>query len=392
MYEKPDERFTKNTVRPTHRGFLDDHAVRRRQNEHDNADFIRSNFIRDIEKIMHCPYYPRYADKTQVLSFFKNDDITRRSLHVQYVSRIARTIGKALGLNLELIEAIALGHDIGHTPFGHAGESVLREISSEYTGQKFYHNVHSVRVLDKIFPLNLSLQTLDGILCHDGELELDEYKPSPLSSFDEFDERVENCYRQAGYTKTLIPCTLEGCVVRLSDIIAYLGKDRKDASIVQLAEPKDFTPLSIGEHNAEIIHNLTVNVIKESFDKPYIKLDERHFDGLKKAKEENYKVIYQSETASRFLSEHLTPMMHDLFGKLKDDLKNNRTSSPIFTHHIDVINAQHYKRNVPYGKDETPEQTVIDYIASMTDDYFIDLYETLFPKSKHKIVYHGYFG
>ena len=101
---------------------FDEANVIRRDPGKDKADIIRTAFARDCDKIIHCPFYNRYADKTQVFSFYKNDDISRRSLHVQLVSRIARTIGKALNLNLDLIEAIALGHDIGHTPFGHAGE------------------------------------------------------------------------------------------------------------------------------------------------------------------------------------------------------------------------------------------------------------------------------
>ena len=116
--------------------FSDGDAVRRKTDTHDVADALRSNFIRDVDKILNCPFYNRYADKTQVFSFYKNDDITRRSLHVQLVSRIARTIGKALNLNLELIEAIALGHDLGHTPFGHAGEKILDLI--------YFEVVHSV--------------------------------------------------------------------------------------------------------------------------------------------------------------------------------------------------------------------------------------------------------
>ena len=116
--------------------FNEANVVRRDSNK-DKANIIRTAFVRDIDKIIHCPYYNRYADKTQVFSFYKNDDITRRGLHVQLVSRIARTIGKALGLNLDLIEAIALGHDIGHTPFGHAGEEFLDELYFEHTGRHF---------------------------------------------------------------------------------------------------------------------------------------------------------------------------------------------------------------------------------------------------------------
>ena len=110
------------------------------------------------------PMYNRYADKTQVFSLYRNDDISRRSSHVQLVSRIARNIGGLLGLNTDLIEAISLGHDIGHTPFGHAGEHKLNELYNGNTGRYFNHNVHSVRVLDQIFNLNLSMETLDGIL------------------------------------------------------------------------------------------------------------------------------------------------------------------------------------------------------------------------------------
>ena len=116
--------------------FYDQDAVRRNP-ERDKANLIRTAFVRDIEKILHLPVYNRYADKTQVFSLYNNDDITRRALHVQLVSRIARNIGTVLGLNLDLIEAIALGHDIGHTPFGHAGEVFLSEILYNETKRYF---------------------------------------------------------------------------------------------------------------------------------------------------------------------------------------------------------------------------------------------------------------
>lgn len=126
---------------------------------------------------MHVPYYNRYSDKTQVFSFYRNDDISRRAFHVQLVARIARNICRMLGLNEDLAEAISLGHDIGHTPFGHAGERILNDLYHGHTGRFFNHNVHSVRVLDQMIHRNISLQTLDGIICHNGELELQEYRP-----------------------------------------------------------------------------------------------------------------------------------------------------------------------------------------------------------------------
>lgn len=204
--------------------FRNEDVLRRNMNR-DKNKLLRPSFVRDCEKIMHLPMYNRYADKTQVFSLYKNDDISRRSSHVQLVSRIARNIGGLLGLNTDLIEAISLGHDIGHTPFGHAGERKLNELYNESTGRFFNHNVHSVRVLDKIFPLNLSMQTLDGIVCHNGEMELEKYMPRPYADFEVFDNKVEECYVDANANKKLVPATLEACVMRISDIIAYLGKE-----------------------------------------------------------------------------------------------------------------------------------------------------------------------
>lgn len=370
--------------------FNNDGAIRRVKNPHDNGNVWRTAFIRDIDKIMNCPYYNRYADKTQVFSFYKNDDITRRGLHVQFVSRIARTIGGALNLNLDLIEAIALGHDIGHTPFGHAGETFLDELLYEKTGRHFVHNIHSVRVLDRIYPYNISLQTLSGIASHDGELELSEYRPSPLLSFEEFDSLIEKCYLDKAEIKKLTPCTLEGCVVRISDIIAYLGKDRQDAERAKVICEDDFDKNVIGNFNAEIINNLMVNIIENSYGKDYIKLDEKHFAALKKAKSDNYALVYRSDLARRDLTEVIRPMMREVYGALLEDLKTKKMNSPVFTHHINYVNKCHYLRIKPYESEE-PNQIVTDYIASMTDDYFIDLHAFMFPESKLKINYHGYF-
>lgn len=362
----------------------------RRDPQHDKATVLRPPFIRDIDKIMHCPYYNRYADKTQVLSFYKNDDITRRGLHVQLVSRIARTIGSALGLNLDLIEAIALGHDIGHTPFGHAGETFLDELLFEHTGKHFSHNIHSIRVLDEIFPYNISLQTLNGIASHDGEMELSEYKPKPMADFKEFDSEIVKCYKDKKYIKKLAPCTLEGCVMRISDIIAYLGKDRQDAMRAGIANSDIYEDGALGTTNAEIINNLIVNIVENSYGKPYIKMDEEHFEALKKAKSDNYELIYKVPEVDDILYESVKPMMQEMYEKLLKDLKDGAEKSPILSHHIAYLNRVYYKREAPYSCTE-PNMIVADYIASMTDDYFIDLYEHLFPNSKLRINYKGYF-
>ena len=122
---------------------------------------IRPNYYHDIDRIIHSLSYTRYIDKTQVFSFTKNDHITHRVLHVQLVSKIARTIGRSLKLNEDLIEAIALGHDVGHSPFGHKGEKYLNNICIKEKIGYFYHNAQSVRVLKDLENLNISIQTLD---------------------------------------------------------------------------------------------------------------------------------------------------------------------------------------------------------------------------------------
>lgn len=387
LCERIKEDRIKNKVNPF--TFKDENAVRRKDNPHDYETVLRSNFIRDTDKIINCPFYNRYADKTQVFSLYKNDDITHRSLHVQLVSRIARTIGKALNLNTELIESIALGHDIGHTPFGHTGERLLDNLYRERTGKRFFHNVHSVRVLDKIFPLNVTLQTLDGILAHNGELELDEYRPSLLENFSDFDDKVLKCYTDGNFMKTLTPSTLEGCVVRISDIIAYLGKDRHDAEKSKIKLEQTFSDDGIGVINAEIVNNLIVNVIENSYDKPYIKMDDVHFSALKKAKSDNYQIIYNNKT-NKELDQILQTTFERIYAKLLDDLKDKNYNSPVFTHHINYLNKPYYKRPTPYDKTDA-DDIIIDYIASMTDDYFIELYEHLFPSEPHGLKYKGYF-
>lgn len=381
--EKAEQSFVDFSTR-------DSEAIRRRPRKSDMANVLRSAYIRDIDKILHCPYYNRYSDKTQVFSFYKNDDITRRALHVQLVSRIARTIGKCLNLNLDLIEAIALGHDIGHTPFGHAGEKYLDQIYSAHTGRRFSHNIHSVRVLDKIYPLNISLQTLSGIASHDGELELSQYEPRALKSFEEFDKLIEGCYLDKSNVRRLVPSTLEGCVMRISDIIAYLGKDRQDAQRARDISPDSYSPTAIGTENAEIINNLVVNIVENSYGKGYIQLDEKHFEALKVSKEENYARIYLCPQNQELLDKTVKVMMGEMYERLLSDLENSNTSSPIFTHHIKYVTGAHYERSTPYESEEK-NQIVVDYIASMTDDYFVDLYAYLFPESDLHIEYKSYF-
>lgn len=370
-----------------------DEDIVRRDPSRDKNSVLRPAFVRDVEKILHLPLYNRYNDKTQVFSFYHNDDITRRGLHMLLVSKIAGNIGRMLGLNIDLIEAIALGHDVGHTPFGHTGESYLSELYHAETGRFFNHNVHSVRVLDALYRRNISLQTLDGILCHNGEFELEEYRPTYSLDFEEFDRNVEKCYTDGeSAIKKLIPLTLEGCVVRVCDMIAYIGKDRQDAVKAKLL-PDDavFSAGYIGINNADMINNLTVDIVNNSLGKDYIKLSPEAYASLVAAKRENSRYIYMNKNEAKTLNDTVKPMFSEVYYKLLEDLRRGDTSSVIYRHHINAVKeACRYYGEWDYGAEE-PNRIVVDYIASMTDDYFIELYKYLFPDSKRTIQYHSYF-
>lgn len=370
----------------------DEEAVRRKK-DWDRNKLLRPAYVRDIEKILHTPYYNRYADKTQVFSFYKNDDITRRALHVQLVSRIARNIGSLLGLNVDLIEAISLGHDIGHTPFGHAGERYLSECLQEHTGRFFNHNVHSVRVLDGILNRNVSLQTLDGILCHNGEFAMQEYRPVPMEDFKQFDAKYETCYIDEEAIGRLVPYTMEACVVRICDMIAYLGKDRQDAKRANLiSDDSIFEEQAFGKSNPEIINNLIVNIVENSYGRDCIVMDDEYYKAIKATKKENYEKIYFNEAVDKTYKEQIRPMFHMMYDKLLADMKAGNVNSIIYKHHIEFVkeNTAAYGYEV-YLDTTKAEQMVVDFMASMTDDYFVDLFEYLFPGSKYKVGYVSYF-
>ncbi len=378
-----------------------------------NPDFylLRSPFMVDVDKILHNPFYNRCTDKTQVFAFFRNDDITRRALHLQLVSHIARTIGRGLRLNLDLIEAIALGHDMGHTPFGHTGEHMLDEISKrEMDGRRFLHNVHSVRVLKTLLRCNLTLPTYDGIISHNGERDFeDRYHPGTCSTFDEFDRMMEECCTVEGRNRSLRPGTLEGCVVRISDMLAYLGKDRQDAVRAGLFDKLDYQGSGVlGTNNLSILDRTVANLVKNSMGHDYLQLDPEVARDLNRLRHENNESIYFSlEVRESTNDDALKQMMEDLFASCMDALRRDDRTHPVWTHHLSFpIGAGVGGRPttlLDVYRDEARQlgaepadrwaQMTIDYIASMTDDYFVDLHKHLLPDSpvQSQIHYHGYF-
>ncbi len=359
----------------------DDEVLRRVDRPSDRGSLWRPAFVRDVEKILHLPAYTRYAGKTQVFSFRSNDDLSRRGLHVQLVARIARDIGFALGLNCDLIEAIGLGHDLGHTPFGHAGERYLDAIHRERTGRSFFHNVHSVRVMDVLYGRNLSLQTLDGALTHNGEYEQRVFELSGLEDFSEFDDIVERCYVEGGRAiGHLRPMTLEGCVVRIADIIAYVGRDRQDAIEAGLLAEDAFEDGLGGRYNSWILSRASVDIIEHSYGRDRIEMSEELFAEIRRAKAENYAKIYRAGGIEGECAEVLSTAFALMYDRFLDDLRRGDEGSYIFRHHIARIERAlaHYDRS--YRWQDDLNQTVVDYIASMTDGYFTELATKLFPE------------
>lgn len=366
--------------------FDDAHVLRREANVHDEATLTRPAFARDIEKIINTPAYNRYADKTQVFSFVENDDICRRGLHVQLVSRISRGISDLLGLNTKLVEAIALGHDLGHTPFGHAGERYLSKCYEEHTGRFFRHNVHSVRVMDKLYRRNISLQTLDGAICHNGEFAQQVLYLGDMRTFDDLDNAVELCTADASQIKHLRPSTLEGCVVRVCDMVAYIGKDRLDALDVGIIDSLDvFDTTLIGKDNSSIIHNMTVDIVNNSYGKDHIAMSEQAFKDIVQAKKQNYELIYFKEGTVSEFENIVEEMFQEMYEALLKQLLSGDENSPVFKHHIFNL-CQNSRTITPetYLLEE-PNQIVCDYISSMTDSYFMALYHHLFPDSTKRL-------
>ena len=342
---------------------------------YEEKEDIRPPYFHDTDRIIYSLAYTRYINKTQVFTNTENDNVTKRSTHVQLVSKIARTIGRALGLNEDLIEAASLGHDIGHTPFGHAGEAILNEISLSVGEGYFNHNIQSVRKLEFIenrgTGLNLTMQVIDAIMCHNGELELECYKPQK-KTFQNVLAEYNNTYQEKEVNTSLIPCTLEGCVVRISDIISYLGRDIEDAlrlhTITKDALPKDIMEVT-GYTNKEIVNYFINDIITNSYGKDYIKMSSAAFQNLKKLKKFNYEHIY-SQANSKDTLEKWQQMMEKLFNSALKDLQEEKETSDIYIYFYKYMNAD-------YKKNTSKERVVIDYISGMTDRFFLTSCEKL---------------
>ncbi len=329
---------------------------------------IRPAYFHDIDRIIHSLSYTRYMDKTQVFVRNENDHISKRITHVQLVSKIARTIGRALNLNEDLIEAIALGHDMGHTPLGHEGEAILNEISLRELGEYFAHNIHSVRHLMYVENngegLNLSVQVLDGIMCHNGEMVSAKYKPEK-KDVSTFLNQYNNAYKDLKTSNKNAPMTLEGCVVRISDIIGYIGRDIEDAIMIGKIK-RDIIPEDIanvlGVTNKDIVNTITLDIINNSMDKNYIEMSEDVFKALFKLKKFNYENIYKYSLTFEE-KEYYRDGMNKIFNRYLNDIESNNNESIIFRFLED--------QSSEYLNNTCSKRKVIDFIAGMTDDLFL---------------------
>jgi dGTPase len=341
---------------------------RRRLHEENLDSGYRQTFSVDVDRILHSLAYMRYIDKTQVFYLIENDHITHRVLHVQLVSKIARTIGRFLRLNEDLIEAIALGHDIGHAPFGHDGERFLSEICTAHGIGSFNHNVQSVQFLDKVERKgrgwNLCLQTLDGILCHDGEIHNQSLEPDRDKSFETHDKEIAD--KKTDASSSLIPMTLEGCIVRMADTVSYIGRDIEDAIRLNMIKRSDLPKPCVsllGNTNGTIVYNLVTDIIKNSRQGLKIAFSPEISAVLKQLKDFNLKHIYMNPKIKRYTSV-IRRLFRLLFERYVEDIEKNNRRSVIYSGFLENMSDF-------YVENHSPAEIVRDFIAGMTDQYFL---------------------
>lgn len=365
------ENFSKNATR-------NEEAFRLKK---EDMCYMRSDFAVDRDRILHSGAYRRYQGKTQVFSFTNmfDEETSTRSLHTTYVSQISRTIAKMLCLNLELVEAIALGHDLGHSPFGHDGEVSLSRCCVKHGIGEFHHNIQSLHIVDNISQqgegLNLTFQVRDGIISHDGEVHNTTLKPQRNKT----EQTIKNYIKQKkkGEEINWMPATLEGCVVRISDTIAYIGQDIEDAirlKIIKRNELPEDCVKYLGNTNSTIIDTLIKSVIFNSYDKDYISFDKDSSYYLYKLKNFNYNRIYANANVKK-ARKIIDKSMDIIFYQYLEDIEENNYNSKIFIHFLN-------QKKKEYISSYTNAEKVRDFISSMTDRYYNEEIKTyLLPGS-----------
>jgi dGTPase len=346
------------------------------------ADPFRLEFARDETRIIHSPPFRRLKHKTQVFLSPDNDHICTRLEHVLHVSSIATVIGRCLNLNVDLINAIAKAHDLGHPPFGHAGERTLDAIVRGLDAPNgFMHEIHGLRVVDVLTNygagLNLTYEVRDGIVSHCGERFDQIVAPDRSRALDRL-EQIDG--------RTFHPSTLEGCVVRMVDRIAYLGRDLEDGIKAGLARKEDVPAAvarELGTDNGKIIGTFVNDIIAQSIDRDRIALSDRVFELMNQLRDFNYDHIYRHPEvlAESRKSDHIIRLLFEEHMRALQESDRGR-NGPYVQHRIREAPCTkvffHFIKNTSYT-DRTPRWRIVaDYVAGMTDVFAQRSYGQLF--------------
>jgi dGTPase len=355
---------------------------------------VRGAYYRDTTAIIHSSPFRRLKHKTQVFFAPSNDHICTRMEHCLHVASIASTICRGLELNTELAWAIGMGHDLGHTPFGHTGEKILSGFMEKDGFGPFEHEINSLRVVDFLCEhgkgLNLTYAVRDGIVCHNGESLLKCLKP-------EFVVKDLSALKQR---KNLIPSTYEGVVVRFSDSIAYLGRDFEDASRLNIVKKEQLPSLvleRLGSSNAEIIDTLVTDVIEHSNPKEGIQFSDELFPAVQAMIRFNYEHIYKSpmlEGYERYFSRLLRliidylKMLLEVNGFSEEGYVTEKNMLAMgFYHHLEDM-KESYREH-----DGSIDLLIYDYVAGMSDNFCLDCAnEILKPEHLNDSIEHSLTG
>ena len=370
--------------------------IKRENNLYFRGNDIRSDFERDYTRIIHSLAFRRMKHKTQVFFSPVNDHICTRMEHIILVESISDTIANYLGLNTELTKAIAMVHDIGHSPFGHQGEKILSKISQKDIGRTFWHERNGMEIVDKIIlleddkqnlqNLNLTYSVMDGIISHCGEIDENGLKPR---------EEYIDLYKYE-YPNQFSPYTWEGCVVKIADKIAYLGRDIQDAITLgilngHLKELHDLLNIDKSDaiNNTIIINNLVYDLCENSNEIEGLKFSDNAFEFMNKLKEYNYKYIYLDERLKPS-TDYFELILNTIYNTLKRYFYGKEHIKRIYPEIIKEFedwlkmywnNERHevYKNKVILNIKDEKEfyQAIIYYISGMTDNYAIDTYNKI---------------
>lgn len=386
--------------------------VKREENLYGKYKDIRSEFEIDYDRILNCTAYRRLKHKTQVFFATNNDHVCTRIEHVNHVEDVSYNISKYLGLNTELTRAIAIGHDLGHAPFGHTGEKILKKIVEEEIGESYWHERNSLKFVDSIETLqdqkgneknlNLTYAVRDGIINHCGEVNENVIKPRK--------EYID--LKTISRPNEYAPYTWEGCVVKISDKISYLGRDIEDAITLKILSNEKIKELTeiMGEaslvengeiNNTLLMHNFVIDLCKNSTPEGGLEFSKNYIRLMNSIKKFNYDNIYESKRLE-FFRNYAALIINSIYSVLMDFyfssdifsamdkiedyypelirsfrdwiIKYSYSKTP-----ITVMKSKKWKNKNIYNLSSKRDyvMAVIDYITGMTDQYAIKIFNEL---------------